>query len=315
MNYEITNKRVWVTGHRGMVGSAIVRRLNDEDCEVITASKSELDLRDSQAVSNWIQKIKPEAIFIAAAKVGGIYANSHYPAEFLYDNLMIETNIIHNAWKNNIEKLLFLGSSCIYPKNAKQPITEDALLTGELEPTNEWYALAKIAGIKLCQSYLQQYGADFISVMPTNLFGPGDNFHPENSHVPAALLSRFHNAKVNNEEQCIVWGSGNPKREFLYVDDLADALIFLMKNYSGHSHINVGTGMDISIRDFAYKVKECVGYQGDLVFDETKPDGMQRKVLDVSKLTELGWRAKSSLDEGLNKYYEWFNNNIDTIRK
>lgn len=315
MSYALNKKRVWVTGHNGMVGKAIVRRLSNEDCEIITVPKSELDLREGESVSKWMKKTKPEAVFIAAAKVGGIHANSHYPAEFLYDNLMIAANIIHNARINDVEKLLFLGSSCIYPRNAQQPINEDALLTGELEPTNEWYAIAKIAGIKLCQSYRQQYDVDYISAMPTNLFGPGDNFHPENSHVPAALLSRFHDAKVNNEKQSVIWGTGTPKREFLYVDDLADALVYLMKNYSENSHINIGTGLDIPIKDFAYKVKECVGYQGELVFDKTKPDGMPRKVLDVTKLTRLGWSAKFDLDEGLKQYYEWFNNNIDSIRK
>ncbi len=315
MSFNLKNKRVWVTGHNGMVGSAIVRRLENEDCEIITVSKNELDLRDNEAVFRWLSNNKPEVIIIAAAKVGGIHANSHYPADFLYDNLMIETNVIHNAWKNNIEKLLFLGSSCIYPRNAMQPITEDALLTGELEPTNEWYAIAKIAGIKLCQSYRKQHGVDYISAMPTNLFGPGDNFHPENSHVPAALLSRFHNAKVNNEEQCVVWGSGNPKREFLFVDDLADALVFLIKNYSDVSHVNVGTGLDIPIKDFALKVKECVDYHGGLVFDKTKPDGMPRKVLDISKLAKLGWTANTSLDEGLSKYYKWFIKNESIVRR
>jgi GDP-L-fucose synthase len=315
MNYALNNKRVWVTGHNGMVGSAIIRGLSNEDCEIITVSRDKLDLRDSSSVSEWMKKNKPEAVFIASAKVGGIHANSYYSAEFLYDNLMIEANIIHNAWKNDVEKLLFLGSSCIYPRNTVQPITEEALLTGELEPTNEWYAIAKIAGIKLCQSYRQQYGVQFISAMPTNLYGAGDNFHPENSHVPAALLSRFHNAKVNNDKQCVVWGSGTPKREFMFVDDLADALVFLMKNYSGYSHINVGTGVDIAIRDFASKVKDCVAYQGELVFDESKPDGMPRKVLDVSKLTELGWTAKFSLDDGLKQYYEWFKKNSDVLRK
>lgn len=314
MSFNLKNKRVWVTGHNGMVGSAIVRRLENEDCEILTVSKNELDLRDNEAVSRWMSNNKPDVIIIAAAKVGGIYANSHYPAEFLYDNLMIETNLIHNAFINDVEKLLFLGASCIYPRNATQPVTEDALLTGELEPTNEWYAIAKIAGIKLCQSYRRQYGVNFISAMPTNLFGPGDNFHPENSHVPAALLLRFHNAKINDEKECIVWGSGKPKREFLYVDDLADALIFLMKHYSDYSHINIGTGTDISIKDFAYRIKECVGYQGELVFDNTKPDGMPRKVLDVTKLTEIGWEAKFELHEGLERYYQWFTENKDIIR-
>lgn len=315
MSFKLKNKRVWVAGHHGMVGSAIVRRLENEDCEIITVSKSRLDLRDDEAVFRWMNNNKPEAVFIAAAKVGGIHANSHYPADFLYDNLMIETNVIHNAWKNDVEKLLFLAASCIYPRNAIQPIKEDALLTGELEPTNEWYAIAKIAGIKLCQSYKKQHGVDYISAMPTNLFGPGDNFHPENSHVPAALLSRFHNAKLNNEEQCVVWGSGNPKREFLFVDDLADALVFLIKNYSGISHINVGTGLDIPIKDFALKVKKCVDYHGELVFDKTKPDGMPRKVLDISKLAKLGWTANTSLDEALRKYYEWFISNESIVRR
>ena len=315
MNYSLNKKLIWVAGHNGMVGSATVRRLLSEDCEVITVKKNTLDLRDSSSVLKWIKNNKPEVIIIAAGKVGGIHANSHYPAEFLYDNLMIETNIIHSAWQCGIEKLLFLGSSCIYPRNTLQPITEDKLLTGELEPTNEWYALAKIAGIKLCQSYREQYNTDFISVMPSNLYGPGDNFHPENSHVPAALLLRFHNAKTNNEKKSIVWGSGEPKREFLYVDDLADALVYLLQNYSEGSHVNIGTGADISIKDFAYKVKECVGYDGDLIFDRTKPDGMQRKVLDVSKLTQLGWTAKLTLNEGLTKYYEWFKENIDVIRQ
>ncbi|MEC7876087.1 MAG: GDP-L-fucose synthase [Pseudomonadota bacterium] len=315
MNYSLNKKLIWVAGHNGMVGSATVRRLLSEDCEVITVKKNTLDLRDSSSVLKWIKNNKPEVIIVAAGKVGGIHANSHYPAEFLYDNLMIETNIIHSAWQCGIEKLLFLGSSCIYPRNTLQPITEDKLLTGELEPTNEWYALAKIAGIKLCQSYREQYNTDFISVMPSNLYGPGDNFHPENSHVPAALLLRFHNAKTNNEKKSIVWGSGEPKREFLYVDDLADALVYLLQNYSEGSHVNIGTGADISIKDFAYKVKECVGYDGDLIFDRTKPDGMQRKVLDVSKLTQLGWTAKLTLNEGLTKYYEWFKENIDVIRQ
>ena len=315
MNYSLNKKLIWVAGHNGMVGSATVRRLLSEDCEVITVKKNTLDLRDSSSVLKWIKNNKPEVIIITAGKVGGIHANSHYPAEFLYDNLMIETNIIHSAWQCGIEKLLFLGSSCIYPRNTSQPITEDKLLTGELEPTNEWYALAKIAGIKLCQSYREQYNTDFISAMPSNLYGPGDNFHPENSHVPAALLLRFHNAKTNNEKKSIVWGSGEPKREFLYVDELADALVYLLQNYSEGSHINIGTGGDISIKDFAYKVKECVGYDGDLIFDRTKPDGMRRKVLDVSKLTQLGWTPKFILNEGLTKYYEWFKENIDVIRQ
>ena len=315
MNYSLSKKKIWVAGHNGMVGSAVVKRLLNEDCEIITVKKNIVDLRDGESVLRWMKSNKPEAIIVAAAKVGGIHANSNYPAEFLYDNLMIQTNIIHCAWECDVEKLLFLGSSCIYPRNISQPITEDKLLTGELEPTNEWYAIAKIAGIKLCQSFRQQYGVDFISAMPSNLYGPGDNFHPKNSHVPAALLSRFHNAKINNEKESIIWGSGKPKREFLYVDDLADALVHLLKNYSEVSHINIGTGEDISIKDFAHKIKECVGYNGKLIFDTTKPDGMQRKVLDISKITKLGWTPKISLDEGLVKYYTWCNENIDAIRQ
>ena len=315
MNYKLTNKKVWVAGHNGMVGSAVLRRLLLEDCEVITVPKNKLDLREGESVFRWMKKNKPETVIVAAGKVGGIHANSHYPADFLYDNLMIEANIIHSAWRSGVNKLLFLGSSCIYPKNTSQPIAEEKLLTGELEPTNEWYALAKIAGIKLCQSYRQQYDVDYISAMPSNLYGPGDNFHPKNSHVPAALLSRFHDAKINNEKESIIWGSGKPRREFLYVDDLADALVYLLKNYSEASHVNIGVGDDISIKDFAHKIKECVGYNGKLIFDTTKPDGMQRKVLDIGRITKLGWNPKISLDEGLAKYYTWFKENIDVLRQ
>jgi len=315
MNYKLTNKKVWVAGHNGMVGSAVLRRLLQEDCEIITVPKNKLDLRNGGLVLKWMKKNQPEIVIVAAGKVGGIHANSHYPADFLYDNLMIEANIIHSAWKSSVNKLLFLGSSCIYPRNTSQPITEENLLTGELEPTNQWYALAKIAGIKLCQSYRHQYDVDFISAMPSNLYGPGDNFHLENSHVPAALLSRFHNAKINNKEETMVWGSGSPQREFLYVDDLADALIYLLKNYSDSSHINIGVGEEISIREFAYKIKECVGYNGKLIFDKTKPDGVQRKVLDISRLTNLGWSPRFTLDQGLKEYYEWFKDNINTIRQ
>ena len=315
MNYKLTNKRVWIAGHNGMVGSAVLRRLSCEDCEIITIPKNKLDLRNGESVLRWMKKNKPEIVIVAAAKVGGIHANSHYPADFLYDNLMIEANVIHNAWVCGVSKLLFLGSSCIYPRNTSQPIVEKKLLTGELEPTNEWYAIAKIAGIKLCQSYREQYDVDFISAMPSNLYGPGDNFHPENSHVPAALLLRFHNAKINNEKETIVWGTGTPKREFLHVDDLADGLIYVLKNYSDSSHINIGMGEEISIKEFAYKIKECVGYNGELIFDQTRPDGVQRKVLDVTKLTNLGWSPKFTLDHGLKKYYEWFKDNISKIRQ
>jgi GDP-L-fucose synthase len=313
--YDLSAKRVWVAGHGGMVGSAIARRLASEDCEVLTVSHEELDLRDQAMVENWITEAKPEAVFLAAAKVGGIHANNTYPVDFLYDNLVIETNIIQGAHRAGVKKLLFLGSSCIYPREAAQPITEEALLTGPLEPTNEWYAIAKIAGIKLCQAYRRQHGSDFISAMPTNLFGPGDNFHPENSHVPAGLLTRFHQAKVDGSDEVTVWGTGSPKREFLYVDDLADACVFLMKHYSGETHINVGTGADITIRDFAKLIAKTVGFEGELAFDSSRPDGMERKLLDVSRLNALGWAAPTPLEDGLKRYYHWFKENITTLRR
>ena len=254
-------------------------------------------------------------MLLAAARVGGIHANNVYPADFLYDNLLIESNIVRAAWQTGVEKLLFLGSSCIYPREASQPIAEASLLTGPLEPTNEWYAIAKIAGIKLCQAFRRQYRCDFISAMPTNLYGPGDNFHPENSHVPAALLSRMHDAKRDRASSITVWGTGRPRREFLYVDDMADACVFLLKHYSGEPHVNVGTGVDISIGDFAELVKRTVGYDGSLAFDSSRPDGTPRKVMDVSTLENMGWKASTSLEEGLKRYYEWFLANIETIRK
>jgi GDP-L-fucose synthase len=258
---------------------------------------------------------KPQVIFLAAARVGGIHANSTHPAEFLYENLLIEANIVRAAWQSGIEKLLFLGSSCIYPREAPQPIAESSLLTGALEPTNEWYAIAKIAGIKLCQSFRRQYGCDFISAMPTNLYGPGDNFHPENSHVPAALLRRLHDAKLAGAHSVVVWGTGRPRREFLYVDDMADACVFLLKHYSGEQHVNVGAGSDISICDFAELMSRVVGYEGQLVFDPTRPDGTARKLLDVSVLNNMGWKASTSLEIGLKRYYDWFLANIATIRQ
>lgn len=305
-NFDISNKRIWVAGHRGMVGNAIVRRLAKENCDIVTADRKNLDLTCQADVKKWMQQQKPQIIFIAAAKVGGIYANNTYPANFLYENLVIETNIIHAAWEIGVEKLLFLGSSCIYPRDTIQPIIEDSLLTGPLEKTNEWYSIAKIAGIKLCQSYRKQYGCDFISVMPTNLYGPGDNFHPENSHVPAALLRRFHEAKIENKSNVVVWGTGKPRREFLHVDDLADACVFLMKNYSDDSHINIGTGEDITIAEFASMIRNIVDYKGAITFDISKPDGTPRKMLDVSKLSTLGWNAQIPLKEGLKNYYDWF---------
>lgn len=304
MLYDLSGKTVWVAGERGMVGSALVRRLKRESCTLLHSDRTSLDLCDQAAVRAWMDMHRPQAVFVAAAKVGGIHANNTFPAEFLYENLMIEANIIHAAHMIGVEKLLFLGSSCIYPREAPQPMTEEALLTGPLEPTNEWYAVAKIAGIKLCQAYRKQYGDDFISAMPTNLYGPNDNFHPENSHVPAALLRRFHEAKQNNAPEVVVWGTGTPRREFLHVDDLADACVFLMQYYSDLSHVNVGTGVDMTIAEFAEAVKAAVGYTGRLVFDPTRPDGMPRKVMDVSRLTKMGWTAQIGLAVGVSRYYK-----------
>lgn len=312
--YELNGKRVWVAGHNGMVGRALVRRLPKEDCEILTVERSHLDLRRQAAVEDWMNRVRPHAVFLAAARVGGIYANSAFPAEFLYDNLAIETNIIRAAHLTGIEKLTFLGSSCIYPRDAEQPIRPESLLAGPLEPTNEWYAIAKIAGVKLCQAYRRQHGDDFISVMPTNLYGPGDNFHPEYSHVPAALLRRFHEAKQSGAEQVVVWGTGRSRREFLHVDDLADACVFLMKRYSDEPHINVGTGEDLPIAEFARLVAEVVGYRGEIVYDRGRPDGTPRKVVDVSVLTGMGWTAPTPLKAGLRAYYEWFLDNIDALR-
>lgn len=313
--FTLNGKRVFVCGHRGMVGGAIVRRLATEGCDIQTVDRGRVDLRRQAEVEAWMADNRPQVIFLAAAKVGGIHANDTYPADFLYDNLQIQNNVIQAAHRCGVEKLLFLGSSCIYPKLAPQPIPEDALLTGSLEPTNEWYAVAKIAGIKLCQAYRKQYGADFISAMPTNLYGPGDNFHPQNSHVPAALLRRFHDAREANRPEAVIWGTGTQRREFLFVDDLADACVFLMKHYSGHAPLNVGTGNDVTIAEFAQAVKEVVGYTGTLVFDPTKPDGAPRKMLDVSSLTALGWTAPTPLEVGLRLYYQWFVENIATLRQ
>lgn len=312
--YLLHGKRVFVAGHKGMVGGAIVRRLAREGCDILTADRREADLTRQEPVEAWFRKAKPHAVFLAAAKVGGIRANDTYPVDFLAQNLAIQSNVITAAHANGVEKLLFLGSSCIYPKLAPQPIPEDALLTGPLEPTNEWYAIAKIAGIKLVQAYRRQYGADYISAMPTNLYGEGDNFHPENSHVPAALLARFHDAKVARAPEVVVWGTGTPLREFLCVDDLADACLHLMNVYSGDSHVNVGTGIDVSIADFARRIAKVVGYDGRIVFDATRPDGTPRKLLDVSRLAALGWRAPTSLEDGLARYYAWYLANIHNLR-
>lgn len=312
--YELKGKRVWVAGHRGMVGAAILRRLAREDCEVLVAPREELDLCRQAEVEQWMAERRPQAVFLAAARVGGIQANDSRPADFLYDNLAIAANVVEAAHRTAVEKLLFLGSSCIYPRDAAQPITEEALLTGPLEPTNQWYAVAKIAGLKLCQAYRRQHGCDFVSCMPTNLYGPGDNFHPTESHVPAALLRRFHEARESGAEEVVVWGSGRPRREFLWVDDLADASVFLMRHYSDEPPVNVGTGSDIAIADFAAKIAGVVGFRGRLAFDSSKPDGTPRKLLDVSRLSAAGWSAPTSLDEGLKRYYDWFLANLDRLR-
>jgi GDP-L-fucose synthase len=301
--FELKGKTVFVAGHRGMVGSALVRRLASENIELLTVRRSEVDLRDQAAVFGWFARVRPQIVFLAAAKVGGIVANNTLRAEFIYDNLIIATNVIHAAHTNGVEKLMFLGSSCIYPKLAPQPLREGSMLTGPLEPTNEPYAIAKIAGIKMVEAYRSQYGSDFVNVMPTNLYGPGDNYHPEYSHVVAALIRRFHEAKVAGVSNVVVWGTGTPRREFLYVDDLADACIHLMKNYSSDELVNIGTGEDITIAEFARVVAATVGYTGTIGFDSSRPDGTPRKLLDVSRLAKLGWRARTSLEEGIRLAY------------
>jgi GDP-L-fucose synthase len=309
--YSLRGKRVFVAGHRGMVGSAIVRRLAGEDCEILTATRSELDLRDQAAVRSWTANKRPDAVVLAAAKVGGILANDTYPADFLYENLVIETNVIEAAFRNDVGKLIFLGSSCIYPKLAPQPIPEDALLTGPLEPTNEWYAIAKIAGLKLCQAYRRQHGVDYISAMPTNLYGPGDNYDLEKSHVIPALMRKAHEAKIAGEKILPIWGSGTPKREFLHVDDAADAMVYLLKNYSGDGHVNVGSGEDIAIIDLARLVASVVGFEGEIGNDPSKPDGTPRKLMDVSMLFGTGWRPRYDLESGLKQAYAWFMEHVE----
>ena len=302
--FELKGKTVFVAGHRGMVGAALMRRLAQEDVELLTVGRSEVDLRDQAAVSTWFAAKRPRAVFLAAAKVGGIVANNTLRAEFLYENLMIAANVIHAAHVHSVEKLMFLGSSCIYPRLASQPLREDSMLTGPLEQTNEPYAIAKIAGIKLAEAYRSQYGADFISVMPTNLYGPGDNYHPEYSHVVAALIRRFHEAKTSGAPDVVVWGTGTPRREFLYVDDLADACVHLMKTYSSAELINIGTGEDITIAEFARVVAAAVGYTGTISFDPARPDGTPRKWLDVGRLAKLGWHASISLRDGIKLAYQ-----------
>lgn len=301
--YDLAGKRVFVAGHRGMVGSAIVRRLATENCETLTAGRDMLDLMDQAAVRSWFAEEKPDAVFLAAAKVGGILANDSYPADFLYDNLMIEANIIEAAHRSGVEKLLFLGSSCIYPKFAPQPIKEESLLTGPLEPTNEWYAIAKIAGIKLCQAFRRQHGKDFISVMPTNLYGPGDNFDLLSSHVIPALLRKTNNAKISGAPSITMWGTGKPRREFLYVDDCADACVHLMRTYSCDEHVNVGSGEEVTIAQLVALVCDVIGYDGQIVPDITKPDGSPRKLMDNSVLSGIGWRPTMPLRAGIAQTY------------
>ncbi|NLL28818.1 MAG: GDP-L-fucose synthase [Bacteroidales bacterium] len=309
MNIE---DKIYVAGHNGLVGSAIVRNLLQNGYKnIIYKSSKELDLRNQSAVNLFFENEKPDYVFVAAAKVGGIFANNTFPAEFIYDNLMIESNIINAAYLNNVKKLLFLGSSCIYPKKAQQPIREEYLLTGPLEPTNEAYALAKISGIALCKFYRRQYGCDFISAMPTNLYGINDNFDLNSSHVLPAMIRKFHEAKMESKNEVVIWGTGTPLREFLFVDDLADALLVLMKKYSDEMHINVGTGEDISIADLAQTIKSVVGFNGNIVYDKSKPDGTPRKLLDVSRINALGWKHKTNLVDGIEKVYSWYKKSIN----
>jgi GDP-L-fucose synthase len=308
--YAIAGKRIWVAGHRGMVGSALLRRLEREDCEVLTVTRQECDLARQEQVERWMSAERPQAVIVAAAKVGGILANDRYPAEFLYDNLMIEANVIHGAQQAGVEKLLFLGSSCIYPKLAPQPMAEDCLLTGPLEPTNQWYAIAKIAGVKLCQAYRRQWGCDFISAMPTNLYGPGDNFDLMSSHVVPALIAKMHAARQAGADEVEIWGTGRPRREFLHVDDLADACIHLLEVYSGEEHVNVGCGTDQTIAELAETIRRVVGFGGRLRYDSERPDGTPRKLLDTSRLTALGWRPRIALEEGLADAYRWYRERV-----
>ena len=308
MKYNLSGKNVWVAGHRGMVGSAVCRQLEKEDCRIIKAGREVVNLVSQAEVNDWMNTVKPDAIVLAAAKVGGIQANNNFPVDFLYENLMIEANIIHAAHLNKVERLLFLGSSCIYPRLADQPIKENSLLSGALEPTNEWYAIAKITGIKLIQAYKKQYGYDWISAMPTNLYGPGDNYDLNSSHVLPALLRKFHEAKISKTREVTVWGSGMPLREFMHCDDLANALLFLLKGYSGYEHINVGSGEEVSIRELVDIIAKVVGYDAEIVWDSSQPDGTPRKLMDTSNLQNLGWKDHRSLFDGISHTYKsWLN--------
>jgi GDP-L-fucose synthase len=310
ISFDLQGKRVWVAGHSGMAGSAIARRLERENCQLVTVTRADLDLLNQSDVHTWIADNKIDAVFLAAAKVGGILANSTRPAEFLYENLVIETNVIGAARAAGVKKLLFLGSSCIYPRMAAQPMREEALLTGELEPTNEWYAIAKIAGIKLCQAIRRQYGCDFVSVMPTNLYGPGDRYDAEGGHVVAALIMKVYAAKQANRSTVELWGSGTPRREFLFTEDLADACVFVMKNYSDEMFLNVGTGRDMTILELAESIARVADWKGTFTFDKSKPDGMPRKVMDVSRLRELGWNATTDFETGMKEAYRWYVDNV-----
>jgi GDP-L-fucose synthase len=312
--FSLEGRRVYVAGHRGMVGSACVRRLAHEGCDLIVAGRDHVDLTDQAAVQAFMASTRPEAVIVAAAKVGGIIANNSLPASFLYENLVIETNLIQAAWRTGVAKLLFLGSSCIYPREAPQPISEDALLTGPLETTNEWYAVAKIAGIKLCQAYRRQYGCDFISAMPCNLYGPNDNFHPEGSHVIPGMIRRFHEAKLRGDAAVACWGTGQPRREFLHVDDLADACIFLLRSYSAEGHVNVGTGSDISIAELAQLVRRVTDFQGAITWDREKPNGTMLKRMDTTVLNNMGWHPQIPFEQGLAETYAWFQEHRDMLR-
>jgi GDP-L-fucose synthase len=304
--FPLKGRRVWVAGHQGMVGSAIVRRLAAEECEILTVPRAKLDLARQDQLDGWLKNAKPDAIFLAAARVGGIWANSTRPADFIYDNLIIAANLVEAAHRHGVAKLMILGSSCIYPKLAPQPIAEEALLTGPLEPTNQWYAVAKIAALKLAQAFRIQHGDDFISAMPTNLYGPGDNFDPMEAHVLPSLMRKAHEAKLKGDKQLVIWGTGAPKREFLHVDDCAEALVFLMKTYSGESQVNVGSGEDLTIRELAEKICAVVGFAGEIVTDPSKPDGTPRKLMSGDKLKRMGWRPRIPLERGLRDYYQWF---------
>lgn len=310
--FPLAGKRIFVAGHGGMVGSAVVRRLKRVDCEVLTVGHAEVDLRRQAETEAWMAKARPEVVFVAAATVGGILANDTRPAEFLYDNMMIEGNVIEAARRVGVQKLLFLGSSCIYPRLAKQPMSEDELLTGSLEPTNQWYAIAKIAGLKLCAAYRRQYGSDFISAQPTNLYGPGDTYDLRASHVIPALIAKMHQAKMTGADEVEIWGTGKPRREFLHVDDLADALIFLMERYSDESHVNVGWGEDVTIAELASLIADVVGFEGKLRYATDKPDGMPRKLLDIGLIERMGWRPTIQFREGLSDAYHWFAENAAT---